>query len=192
MTRFLALLLLGGLTAFGAAADQAGSQLSAVAPRYYDFTFTFTNATYGGGTVTGVVRGLHANGTSAAYSVQVTGSSFGEGQYVGSPFQNEWTLSNGAIQSVEFISLGQGNSPPAVTGHSLLISTIATQAEPFSAALSDVPNGAGIAQSGGTNLTFTVLRAYHNLPHQNLLAVPAGPQPDMIRTPEGRLAIPLN
>jgi hypothetical protein len=84
-----------------------------------DFTFTFTNQQFGfvGGTVTGVVRGLTDNATSAASSLEILSNSsgFGLGEYAGAPAVNTWTLAAGAITGFSFLSLGVENTAPDVT-----------------------------------------------------------------------------
>jgi hypothetical protein len=92
-----------------------------------DFTFTFTNQQSGftGGTVTGVVRGLSDNATSAASSVEILSNSagFGLGEYVGNPIRNSWTLVAGAITVFNFGSGGAANTAPAVTCCALTMNT---------------------------------------------------------------------
>jgi MYXO-CTERM domain-containing protein len=82
------------------------------------FSFQFTNVANGGGTVSGVVRGLAPNGTVAASSVQITGntgSGFAPagvdpavslGEYIGTATQNSFIMQNGSIFSFNFISIG--------------------------------------------------------------------------------------
>lgn len=100
-----------------------------------EFSFSFVNLANGGGTVTGIVRGLADDATSEATSVIVTGNTagFGLGEYVGftlpNPFNvyNSWTVSAGSITSVFFRSFGVLNSPPAVQCCSLNIQVNAPQ-----------------------------------------------------------------
>ncbi len=158
-------------------ADQAPPNfISPNAPNYFDFSFTFVNVGNDNATVTGVVRGLRRNGTSAAYSVEITDTTgnYGVGQYVGSPIQNEWTLVNGGIEDISFISFGAGNSAPAVTDHSLIIRSDVGPLEPYGAGLSSAPNGAGIPSDMATSLTFEVIRGYEYLPPNFGIAVPSG------------------
>lgn len=86
-----------------------------------DFTFSFNNTVKDGGTVTGIVRGLTDNSTSAATSLEVLTNTagFGIGEYIGNPDLNSFTLSAGAITSAVFVSFGFQNTSPAVTGSSL-------------------------------------------------------------------------
>jgi hypothetical protein len=82
------------------------------------FTFQFTNVANGGGTVTGIVRGLAASGTTAASSVQITGNtgtSFAPdgvspdvslGEYIGTATMNSFLMQDGTIFSFNFISIG--------------------------------------------------------------------------------------
>lgn len=103
----------------------AGWSLSAHAA-LLDFTFTFFNRSESdpGGSVTGIVRGLSDNGTSAATSVEIISNTggFGLGEYVGNPLFNSWTVAAGAIISYHFVSLGDNNTSPAVTCCTLLLS----------------------------------------------------------------------
>jgi len=92
-----------------------------------NFTFEFDNSggINGGGFVTGIVRGLGEDGTFAATSVEVTSNTagFGIGEYIGNPDTNTWTLAGGNLVSFGFVSFGNDNSPPAVTGSSLDLRT---------------------------------------------------------------------
>ena len=83
-----------------------------------NFSFQFTNVANGGGTVSGIIRGLAANGTVAASSVQITGNtgtsfapagvspdvSFGE--YISTATTNSFMMLNGSIFTFNFISIG--------------------------------------------------------------------------------------
>lgn len=71
-----------------------------------DFNFTFINAVNGGGTVTGIVRGLVDNATVAATSVEVLTNTdgFGIGEYVGDPIANSFTVSSGVVTAFDFSS----------------------------------------------------------------------------------------
>ncbi len=79
-----------------------------------DFTFSFQNTAYGGGTVLGVVRGLAPSGTSSATSVAVTSNTLGVGlgEYSGAPLVNQFSVSNGAVQLFNFASLGENSQDP--------------------------------------------------------------------------------
>lgn len=71
----------------------------------YDFEFSFINKDiHGGGTVTGIVRGL-TEGRSSATSVEVLTNSdnFGIERY-SFPFLNIWEVENGAVTFVDFVS----------------------------------------------------------------------------------------
>lgn len=109
------------LAGLSAAPTQAGA---------VSFNFTFANAAAGhNGTVTGTVSGLSDNGASQhADSLQITGNTegFGLGEYVGSPSQNNWTLSAGNIVSFNFFALGSSNVG-GVTCCSLFLSSAAGQ-----------------------------------------------------------------
>lgn len=92
-----------------------------------DFTFTFSNRALGlNGTVTGIVRGLADNDTSAAGSVEILSNTdgFGLGEYVGSPTTNTWTVAAGAITSFDFVAFGQNNTAPAVTCCTLFLQSL--------------------------------------------------------------------
>ncbi|MEO0566442.1 MAG: hypothetical protein AAF066_01825 [Pseudomonadota bacterium] len=100
--------------------------LPARAATITDFTFSFTNsAANGGGTVTGIVRGLEDNMTGqAATSVEILTNTagFGIGEYVGNPFLNSWDVAGGLISGVFFSSFGTGNTSPAVVDSSFFVS----------------------------------------------------------------------
>lgn len=104
-----------------AAAAMAGASMAATV----DFAFSFENTPNGGGTVTGIVRGLDDSGTSAASSVEILTNTagFGVGEYVGQPLTNSWTVSQGVLTSVSFLSYGALNDAPDVTGSSLLLNS---------------------------------------------------------------------
>ena len=134
----------------------AGWSLSAQAA-LLDFTFTFSNRDTSdpGGTVTGIVRGLSDDGTSAATSVEIFSNTggFGLGEYIGIGLLNSWTLAAGAIISYNFASRGQNNSSPAVTCCSLLLSnTSFTSTAP---ALRNVPEGVSAEGDSPVDITFT-------------------------------------
>lgn len=153
-----------GAAALGAAAIGLGCAVTPAEAATLDFNFSFTNdATTGGGTVTGIVRGLTDNATSAATSVEVltnTSSlgSFGIGEYIGNPTVNSFTLSSGVITSAGFTSVGVLNTSPAVTDSSL----------GFFFNFPNAPRGAGLAKNrGGFNLN----------PNAGLTFTPATPVP---------------
>lgn len=113
-----------GAAAVGAVA--IGLSVGSVAPveaATLNFNFSFANSVNGGGNVTGIVRGLTDNTTSAATSVEVLSNTagFGIGEYVSNPFRgfNNFTVMSGAITSAFFGSFGFLNTPPAVTNSSL-------------------------------------------------------------------------
>ena len=88
--------------------------------------FSFSNNNSSGiGTVAGIIRGLNDSGANqSATSVKVTSNTagYGIGEYVdsGNPLSdNLWSVSNGVIDYVNFISFGERNSPPSVTNASL-------------------------------------------------------------------------
>lgn len=90
-----------------------------------DFNFTFTNSANGGGTVFGIIRGLHDNATGAAASVEIISNTagFGVGEYVPTSFANSFSVLSGSMVVAVFDSYGQFNTPPAVTCCSLFIYT---------------------------------------------------------------------
>ena len=79
------------------------------------FTFSFTNFAEGGGMVRGIVSGLADEGASAAKSVRVTSNElgFGVGEYVGSPIENFFEVSEDQVRSFFFLSFGSLNAAPA-------------------------------------------------------------------------------
>jgi hypothetical protein len=123
-----------------------------------DFSFSFINANLvgrpdlgadsgNGGTVTGVVRGLTDNATSAAASVEILSNTagFGLGEYVGSPNANSWTVTNGEITGFVFMSFGAESTAPAVTCCTLWMD--------FSGRLSPFPNS--VSGVGDSPVVFT-------------------------------------
>ncbi|MGS4946941.1 VPLPA-CTERM sorting domain-containing protein [Meridianimarinicoccus sp. RP-17] len=98
----------------------AGSAIAAS----YDFAFSFENVLHDsigqGGTVTGFVRGL-TEGTGAATSVEVASNTagFGIGEYVGSPYNNSWTVTGGVLTAFSFGAHGGWNAAPDVTDSTL-------------------------------------------------------------------------
>ncbi len=119
-----------------------------------DFNFSFDNAVNGGGTVTGIVRGLTDDATSAASSVEVLSntSGYGIGEYIGNPLTNAWTVTAGVITDFEFLAFGADNCCSAVTTSSLDL-----EVNPFFgpsvAGLTHDPDS--VAASDRANLTFT-------------------------------------
>ncbi len=76
-----------------------------------EFDFSFVNSgSNGGGTVTGIIRGL-SEGTGAASSVEITGNTggFGLGEYVLGSTYNTWTVAEGLLTSFDFLSFGVYN-----------------------------------------------------------------------------------
>lgn len=91
-----------------------------------DFTFSFVNAGVNNGsgtaTVTGIVRGLEDNATSAATSLEVLSNDdgFGIGSYdIANASQNEFTVSNGQIVDADFVVFGFFAEAPFVTDSTL-------------------------------------------------------------------------
>jgi hypothetical protein len=125
-----------------------------------DFDFTFTNAFNGGGVVTGVIEGLR-EGTGAATSVRVLTNTegFGIGEFVGTPRENSWTVSGGAITAFDFGALGNSNASPAVTTASLIFASDPILEVGFRAGLSNngfiVRSGGGDVSQADIALTFT-------------------------------------
>ncbi len=107
------------------AAVLGSSFLSTAQAALFDFSFAFSNGDTGssGSSVTGIVRGLTDNATSAASSVEITGHSagFGLGEYVGNPGANSWTMAGGAITGFDFRGFGAFNSTPDVTCCTLIL-----------------------------------------------------------------------
>ncbi len=138
------------------AAVLGSSFLSTAQAALFDFSFAFSNGAIGfsGGTLTGIVRGLTDNATSAASSVEITGNSagFGLGEYVGNPNKNSWTMVGGAITGFDFRVLGTFNSTPDVTCCTLIL----ISADSFFG-LNQNPSGAGF-RSGGPAPVFSRLQ----------------------------------
>ena len=82
-----------------------GFGLAAGAAEAATFTFSFYNWANGGGDVTGIVRGLDDNATSAASSVEILSNTagFGLGEYAGFG-ENWWEVKNGKLLSFWFDS----------------------------------------------------------------------------------------
>ena len=137
-----------------AGALTAGSAASAAT---VDIAFSFTNTeAYGGGVVTGILRGLTDNATSAASSVEVLSNSvgFGLGEFVSPGVANAFTLADGVVTGATFISFGSSNEPPAVTTASLQIRELSEIG--LIAVLSNSPGSVGFA--GATAPVFTVVQ----------------------------------
>ncbi len=92
-----------------------------------DFEFSFENLAKGGGTVTGIVRGLEDNATSGATSLEITSNTagFGVGEYIGTPSFNTWTVVNGVLTAFDFVSFGvAGTAPQEVTDSSIRMTSL--------------------------------------------------------------------
>ena len=109
-----------------------------------DFKFSFTNLFNGStvATVTGVIRGLTDNGSSAASSVEIltNGDGFGVGEFVGSPIENSFSVTAGQITGVQFVSYGRRNTAPAVTDASFRMTGNCRGSATICAGLTDDPN----------------------------------------------------
>ena len=130
-----------------AATVLAGSAMAATV----DYTFSFTNVHNGGGTVTGIIRGLQDVGVSAATSVEVLTNTlgFGIGEYVGNPAENSFTVLAGSLINSVFFSFGSNNTAPAVTGGSLLLGFTSV------AGLTNLPDSISYGEVG--SLTYTLV-----------------------------------
>jgi hypothetical protein len=139
-----------------------------------DFSFSFSNALNGGGTVSGVVRGL-SEGTGAATSVEVTSNTlgFGLGEYVGNPDSNSWTVAGGIVTDFLFVSFGEFNTLPAVTGATLFFDSSELIGATFRAGLSSSPffvnTGSSRVSTADFGLTFEPLVAPVPLPAAGLM-----------------------
>lgn len=127
-----------------------------------DFTFSFTNLLNGGGTVTGIVRGLTDNTTGTAASVDILSNSdlFGTGEYVGAELENSFTVAGGVLTSLQFNSFGSANTAPQVTCCSLWLSL-----------------NIGIAAAGLTNSPSSVIFGVTDLTFQRVAEPEALPLP---------------
>lgn len=76
------------------------------------FTFSFYNWANGGGDVTGIVRGLANNSTSAAASVEILSNTagFGLGEYATTALGNTWNVRNGKLTWFAFQSASAGST----------------------------------------------------------------------------------
>lgn len=144
-------------------------------PLYYDLNFSFNNLGSGAETVTGVVRGLSTNGTSAAYSVEILSNTgdFGLGEFTGNPFANEWVLSGGILVGFEFAAFNVVNVDGDLT--SFVMSNLPT---------SPVAGQIGLSLGGGSAVTtpiaqaalqFSIARGYDALPFPDPITIPVRP-----------------
>lgn len=80
------------------------------------FDFSFTDIDNGGGVVSGEILGLSDNASGAASSLRILTNSggFGVGEYVGNPIFNYFTVSNGVLTFIDFLSFGSTNNAPDV------------------------------------------------------------------------------
>ncbi|MET1415114.1 VPLPA-CTERM sorting domain-containing protein [Roseibium sp. HPY-6] len=120
----------------------------------YDFEFSFVNKdVHGGGTVTGIVRGL-TEGRSSQTSVEVLTNSdnFGINSY-SFPFISIWDVKNGEITFVDFVSRSD-NLNDLVSGCCVLHFFIFPDTGDAEGILRDesVPSGSG---EGDFGLRFT-------------------------------------
>ncbi|MBE7384754.1 MAG: PEP-CTERM sorting domain-containing protein [Leptolyngbya sp. SIO1E4] len=143
-----------------AAAGAVGTTLWTMPAMAIDFNFNFDNALNGGGTVTGVIRGLE-EGTGAATSVEVLSNTtgLGIGEYVGNPLTNSWTVLGGEIVAFDFLSAGVLNTPPAVTDALLFFDSTELSGASFRAGVAPSPGpfvtGSGFVSTEDIGLTFT-------------------------------------
>ena len=123
------------------------------------FSFSFINY-YDGGTVTGIVRGLTDNSTSAATSVEILTNpyNYGIGEFVGHPVSNSWTVANGQITVFSFLSNGNSNSSPDVTTANLGLGilNIGPIAKLFVGGLNPDPDG-GVTKSRASALRLSLI-----------------------------------
>lgn len=90
-----------------------------------DFNFSFTDTANGAGDVTGIIRGLFddtSNQQATSVEVLSVTGGFGVGEYVGNPIDNSFNVAGGLITSFNFLVFGIGNTSPAVTCCSLVLS----------------------------------------------------------------------
>ncbi len=79
-----------------------------------NFSFGFTG---GDGPVRGLILGLEDNATGPATSVRITSAAFGTGEYApdfDAP-PHSFSVSDGVLTSMSFVSFGRFNDPPKVT-----------------------------------------------------------------------------
>jgi len=127
-----------------------------------DFTFEFTDLANGGNVVTGIIRGL-SEGVSSATSVEVLSNTggYGIGEYAmnwsptppGTPNENLFTVFQGMITQVSFVSFGVNNLPPDVTDSLLVLATFNNVT--LYGGLSPFPNGG--TSSTRSLVTYTVV-----------------------------------
>jgi len=125
-----------------------------------DFKFSFDNELNGGGSVTGIVRGLE-EGTGAATSVEVFSntSGLGIGEYVGGPLLNSWTVTGGEVTAFNFLSAGIINAAPAVTDALIFFDSTELSGATFRAGVAPSPGpfvtGSGFVSTGDIGLSFS-------------------------------------
>ena len=143
-----------------AALGAVGATLWAMPAMAIDFRFNFDNELNGGGSVTGIVRGLE-EGTGAASSVEIFSNTtgLGIGEYIGSPLINTWTVSGGEIVFFDFLSAGVLNTAPAVTDALLFLDSTELSGATFRAGIAPSPGpfvtGSGFVSTEDIGLTFT-------------------------------------
>ncbi|NES85964.1 MAG: hypothetical protein F6K10_33825 [Moorea sp. SIO2B7] len=139
-----------------------GTTFLAMPATALNFGFSFDNELNGGGSVTGIIRGLD-EGTGAASSVEILTNitGLGIGEYVGSPLVNNWTVSGGDIIAFDFLSAGVLNSPPAVTDAWLFLDSTELSGASFRAGVAPSPgpfvSDSGFVSTEDIGLTFTQL-----------------------------------
>ena len=148
------------LATFGAVA--VGTTLLAMPAKAIDFNFNFENALNGGGTITGIIRGLE-EGTGTADSVEVFSNTtgLGIGEYIGSPLTNSWTVLGGEIVAFDFLSAGVLNTSPAVTDALIFFDSTELSGASFRAGIAPSPGpfvtGSGFVSTADIGLTFTAV-----------------------------------
>ncbi len=139
-----------------------GTTLLATPAAAINFSFSFENELNGGGSVTGIIRGLE-EGTSAATSVEVLSNTtgLGIGEYIGSPLLNSWTVLGDDIIAFDFLSAGVLNTAPAVTDALLFLDSSELSGATFRAGIAPSPGpfitGSGFVSTEDIGLTFTRL-----------------------------------
>ncbi|WP_088329931.1 PEP-CTERM sorting domain-containing protein [Lacimicrobium sp. SS2-24] len=90
------------------------------------FDFSFTDILNGGGVISGEILGLSDNATGAASSLRILANSggFGVGEYVGNPSLNSFTVVNGVLTNVSFVSYGSNNAAPDIVDSSFYWKTL--------------------------------------------------------------------
>ncbi|NEO79679.1 PEP-CTERM sorting domain-containing protein [Moorena sp. SIO4G3] len=143
-------------------ASIAGTTLLAMPATAINFGFSFGNELNGGGTVTGIIRGLD-EGIGAATSVEILSNTtgLGIGEYVGNPLINTWTVLGGNIVAFNFLSAGVINTSPAVTDALLFFNSTELSGASFRAGVAPSPGqfvtGSGFVSTEDIGLTFTQL-----------------------------------